>query len=108
MSYCCQVIDKELMDNTTLSDKARSILSIHNTNYTEIQQLHILFSTIQTNIEEILETQQSNRYLFSTEKQQLIHNSNMFKKLTITFFYSQYNCQILEHSLIILQLLFNY
>lgn len=89
MSYCCQVIDKELMDNTTSSDKARSILSIHNTiiqSYTEIQQLHILFSTIQTNIEEILETQQSNRYLFSTEKQQLIHNSNIFKKLTITFF----------------------
>lgn len=85
MSYCCQVKDKELMDNTTSSDKARSILSIHNTNYTEIQQLHILFSTIQTYIEEILETQQSNRYLFSTEKQQLIHNTNIFKKLTITF-----------------------
>lgn len=85
MSYCCQVIDKELMDNTTSSDKARSILSIHNT-IIEIQQLHILFSTIQTNIEEILETQQSNRYLFSTEKQQLIHNTNIFKKLTITFF----------------------
>lgn len=71
-------------------------------------------STLQTNTEDILQTQHSIKSLlfFSTDKQQhLIHNSNVFQKLTSTFFFilktiSKYwTCW--EHSLIILRLSFN-